>query len=131
MKGLLLPSEVASITLEINIETKEAATLNLGPKVLGAALILHTAFGKDHFISVGAEYRECANTGYLIQPINSRLEYSCFANDLTRLTHLPGPVRSLKSQDDLLPENRGVNAPREIMRLVNWLMKSADIVRIF
>ncbi|KAF7440117.1 hypothetical protein PC9H_000461 [Pleurotus ostreatus] len=109
LNGLLLPSEVASINLEINIETKEAATLNLGPKVLGAALILHTAFGKDHFISVGAEY-----------------QYSCFANNLTRLTHLPGPVRSLKSQNDLLPENRGVNAPREIMRLVDWLMKNSS-----
>ncbi len=67
----------------------------------------------------------------ILRPIDSCLEYSCFANDLIRLTHLPGPVRSLKSPDDLLPENRGVNAPREIMRLVNWLMKSADIVRIF
>ncbi|KAL4269489.1 Inositol polyphosphate-related phosphatase domain-containing protein [Pleurotus pulmonarius] len=113
LNGLLLPSEVALITLEINIGPKEAPTLNLGSKVLGAALILHTAFGKDHFISVGAEY-----------------QYSCFANDLIRLTHLPGPVRSLKSQDDLLPENRGVNAPREIMRLVNWLMKSADISKL-
>ncbi|KAF4603303.1 hypothetical protein EYR38_003716 [Pleurotus pulmonarius] len=113
INGLLLPSEVALITLEINIGPKEAPTLNLGSKVLGAALILHTAFGKDHFISVGAEY-----------------QYSCFANDLIRLTHLPGPVRSLKSQDDLLPENRGVNAPREIMRLVNWLMKSADISKL-
>ncbi|KAF4579367.1 hypothetical protein EYR36_001177 [Pleurotus pulmonarius] len=82
-EGLLLPSEVALITLEINIGPKEAPTLNLGSKVLGAALILHTAFGKDHFISVGAEY-----------------QYSCFANDLIRLTHLPGPSKLLDSSSD-------------------------------
>ena len=38
---------------------------------------------------------------------------------------LPGPVRELKSPDDILPEDRSVNAPREIMRLVNWLMSNA------
>ncbi|KAG5220607.1 DNase protein [Salix suchowensis] len=129
-QGLLLPSEVASITLEINIETKEAATLNLRPNVLGAALILHTAL--ERIITYLLEQSIVSVLiPDILQPINSSLEYSCFANDLNRLTHLPGPVRSLRSQDELLPENRGVNAPREIMRLVNWLMESGDIVRIF
>ena len=28
----------------------------------------------------------------------------------------------MASPNDLLPENRSINAPREIMRLVNWMM---------
>lgn len=28
----------------------------------------------------------------------------------------------MESPNDLLPENNAINAPREIMRLVNWMM---------
>lgn len=52
-------------------------------------------------------------------------EYTCFANKLSRLTQLPGPIRTMKSHNDLLGESRAINAPREIMRLVNWLMSCA------
>lgn len=42
---------------------------------------------------------------------------------------MPGPVRTLTSLD-LLPENQASSAPKEIMRLVNWLMSNAtEVVR--
>ncbi|KAF9460415.1 Endonuclease/exonuclease/phosphatase [Collybia nuda] len=105
MHGLILPSEVALITLTAYVDNNSAPTLNLSPKTLEATLILHTILGKDHFISVTGEY-----------------QYTCFSNELSRLTRLPGPIRSLTSPSDLRPENHPLNAPREIMRLVNWMM---------
>jgi len=51
-------------------------------------------------------------------------EYTCFANNLPRLTRLRGPVRSLASPSDLRPDSHPMNAPGEIMRLINWLMSS-------
>ena len=45
------------------------------------------------------------------------------------LTRLPGPIRTLQSPADLLPASQVLSAPREIMRLVNWLM-SHDIEKI-
>jgi hypothetical protein len=48
------------------------------------------------------------------------------------LVRLPGPIRSLRGHEDLLSEQRTINAPREIIRLVNWLMTSElDLVRHF
>jgi len=38
------------------------------------------------------------------------------------LTRLKGPVRDVKSADDLLSEEDAKNAPREVMRLVNHMM---------
>jgi hypothetical protein len=32
----------------------------------------------------------------------------------------------MSSPSDLLPENNAMNAPREIMRLVNWMMSCND-----
>ncbi|KAJ7092810.1 DNase I-like protein [Mycena belliarum] len=104
MTALILPDELAYMTLTASIDNSAAARLNVGPKELECTLILHTVMGKDHFIAVTAEYMP-----------------TCFANSLTRLTRLPGPIRELGS-GDLLAEDRAINAPREIMRLVNWLM---------
>ncbi|KAG1769780.1 DNase I-like protein [Suillus occidentalis] len=87
------------------VDNSSASRLNLAPPRLDFTLILHTALGKDHFISVTGEY-----------------QYTCFANKLTRLTRLPGPVRTLKSPNDRVPARQPVNAPREIMTLINWLM---------
>ena len=53
------------------------------------------------------------------------LERTCFATSIAWLVRLPGSVRALASPSDLLSEERSVNAPREIMRLVNWLMSNA------
>lgn len=58
-------------------------------------------------------------------------EYTCFANKLSRLTRLPGPVRAMKSPDDGVSERQSVNAPREFMKLINWLMTHVtDPVRV-
>ncbi|KAI3614190.1 oculocerebrorenal syndrome of lowe [Moniliophthora roreri] len=105
MTGLLLPNEVIEIVLCAFVDNDSASRLNLEPPNLDFTLILHTLMGKDHFVSVTAQYH-----------------YTCFANKLSRLTRLPGPIRSLKDPQDLLDETRGINAPREIMRLVNWMM---------
>ncbi|KAF8816327.1 DNase I-like protein [Phlegmacium glaucopus] len=105
MTGVLLPNEIIQITVRAYIDNAMALILNRGPTDLSATLILHTVLGKDHFISVSGEYR-----------------YTCFANQLSRLTRLRGPIRSMTSPNDLLPENHPRNAPREFMRLVNWMM---------
>lgn len=110
------------ISLTAYVDTDSASKLNLRPKELEVTLILHTIFGKDHFISITGEYGEL----HLILPYSlltcGGVEYTCFANNLARLTRLPGPIRSLKSPDDLRSEDHPINAPREIMRLVNWMM---------
>ncbi|KAF9045408.1 DNase I-like protein [Panaeolus papilionaceus] len=105
--GVLLPDEAVEVSLRIHVDARNAENLNLHAKDIGGTLILHTVLGKDHFISVAGEY-----------------QYTCFANKLTRLTRLKGPIKSLKSANDLLPEDHPVNAPREVMRLVNWLMSN-------
>ncbi|KAG7095842.1 hypothetical protein E1B28_006537 [Marasmius oreades] len=103
--GLLLPNDVVEIALTVFVDDRTASKLNLGSKNLDCTLILHTLLGKDHFITVSGKY-----------------QYTCFANSLSRLTRLPGPIRSLTGPQDLLHEDRAINAPREIMRLVNWMM---------
>ncbi|KAJ7753891.1 DNase I-like protein [Mycena olivaceomarginata] len=105
MTALLLPDELAYITLTAYVDNDSASRLNIDHKALECTLILHTVMGKDHFIAVTAEYVP-----------------TCFANTLSRLTLLPGPIRSLKSRSELLAADRAINAPREIMRLVNWMM---------
>jgi phosphatidylinositol-bisphosphatase len=60
LQGILLPDEVIAITLSAHVNNNIAAVLNMKPKDLSATLILHTMMGKDHFISVSAEYRKPA-----------------------------------------------------------------------
>ncbi|KAG2108377.1 DNase I-like protein [Suillus discolor] len=103
--GLLRPGESSTITVTVFVDNSSASRLNLLPPRLDFTLILHTALGKDHFISVTGEY-----------------QHTCFANKLARLTRLPCPVRSMKSPNDQVPAQQLVNAPREVMRLINWLM---------
>ncbi|KIK38519.1 hypothetical protein CY34DRAFT_809249 [Suillus luteus UH-Slu-Lm8-n1] len=103
--GLLRPGESSTTTVTVFVDNSSASRLNIALPRLDFTLILHTALGKDHFISVTGEY-----------------QYTCFANKLTRLTRLPGPVRTLKSPNDRVPVRQPVNAPREIVMLINWLM---------
>ncbi|OJA10505.1 hypothetical protein AZE42_07826 [Rhizopogon vesiculosus] len=103
--GLLRPGESLTITATAFVDNLAASRLNLASPSLDCTLILHTALGKDHFISVTGEY-----------------QYTCFANKLSRLIRLSGPVRAMKSPDDGVSERQSVNAPREFMKLVNWLM---------
>ncbi|KAF9453377.1 DNase I-like protein [Macrolepiota fuliginosa MF-IS2] len=105
--GMILSGEKIEIALTIQMDNRVAASLNLGPRDLSGTLILHTVLGKDHFIAISGEYLP-----------------SCFGNKLSTLIRLPGPIRSLASSKDLRPENHPLNAPREVMRLVNWLMGS-------
>ncbi|OBZ76964.1 Inositol polyphosphate 5-phosphatase OCRL-1 [Grifola frondosa] len=115
MTGLVLPGEKIIISLSALVENATAARLNLAQTHLEDTLVLHTALGRDHFISITGDYQR-----------------TCFATSLAWLVRLPGPVRTLKSQDDLLPEGRAINAPREIMKLVNWLMSNAtDVTGLF
>ncbi|KAG6337006.1 hypothetical protein ID866_2066 [Astraeus odoratus] len=106
--GLLQPKETATINAIAYVDDDIASELNLLPPQLETTLILHTALGKDHFISVNGDY-----------------QYTCFANTLERLARLPGPIRTLRDPGDILPRGQALNAPREIMRLINWMMTNA------
>ncbi|KIJ16415.1 hypothetical protein PAXINDRAFT_132353 [Paxillus involutus ATCC 200175] len=107
--GLLRPHESATITLLTHIDNGSAAKLNLGPSRLECTLILHTALGKDHFIAVSGDY-----------------QYTCFGNTLERLTRLASPIRKLKCPEELMPPGKAINAPREVMRLINWMMTNVS-----
>lgn len=49
-------------------------------------------------------------------------EPSCFGTPLSALARLPGPIRELRSPEDLLPETqRGGHSSREITKLMGWL----------
>jgi len=111
MAGLLLPNEMIVVTLTVYIDNQSASQLNLVSKHIASTLILHIARGKDHFISVTGQY-----------------EFTCFGNKLSHLARLDRPIRAIDTLDDLLPPDRAMNAPREVMRLVNWLMESATDV---
>ncbi|KAF8558670.1 DNase I-like protein [Imleria badia] len=103
--GLLRPRETTTILLSAYVNNDSAASLNQGPSTLESTLILHTALGKDDFIAVSGNY-----------------QYTCFANTLERLTRLAGPIRKLKSPEEMLPVGQAISAPTEIMRLINWMM---------
>ena len=49
-------------------------------------------------------------------------EPTCFANALSYLRRLKGPIRDVGFADDLLSEEDAKNAPREVMRLLNHMM---------
>jgi hypothetical protein len=49
-------------------------------------------------------------------------EPSCFGTSLSALARLPGPIRELGGTEDLLPEAQAHNSPRELMKLIGWLM---------
>ena len=87
--------------------------------------------GQDSFIAVSGEYRKFCELFYVrfhhIYALTVA-EYTCFANSLSQLTRLPGPIRSIQSTDELLSERAAINAPREVMRLINWLMTNASSV---
>ena len=130
-QGLLLPDKTLLITLSVYVDNDCASELHQDmTRTLNTTLILHTARGHDYFISVIGEYGEPRSTNSETEYILTRvlLDLTCFANKLTDLTRLPGPIHTVKSAEDLLPVDRAVNAPREIVRLVNWLMSNAAAV---
>ncbi|CAE6489552.1 unnamed protein product [Rhizoctonia solani] len=102
--GVLLPGDSVAITITTSITNGIAAELNAGNKKLEDIVILRTIRGKDTFL-----------------PINGTWTYSP-----TALVRLPGPVRTstvLKSAQ--LPPEKASSSPRELMRLINWLMKNS------
>ncbi|KIM24328.1 hypothetical protein M408DRAFT_234635 [Serendipita vermifera MAFF 305830] len=102
--GLLLPSGRIRITLTALVDKNFARTID--PKVhsLETTIILHVEHGLDHFIVVNADF----------QP-------TCFAKSLDYLTHLP---KSVRQSDGVatLNDNQAANIPRELMRIIDWLM---------
>lgn len=139
-----MPGEAVTITITASVNNNSAAELNLGPKTLEYNLVLHTVLGKDHFVAVSGEYGTYSPPAFIPAPKNQgrvgvltntifdgTAEYTCFANSLSRLTRIPGPIRSLASPDDILPEDHARNAPKEVMRLINWLMgPDVDLVGV-
>ncbi|CAL1710188.1 unnamed protein product [Somion occarium] len=112
MSGLMRPGEKLFITLTANVENIVARRLNAGSGRLDDTLILHTSLGKDHFISISGQYQR-----------------TCFATSLERLVRLSGPARSAEGDSALLPEEDAMNAPQEVMKLVNWLMSNATEIK--
>lgn len=124
-----------TIILSAYVDNNSAGKLNLAPPKLEFTLILHTALGKDDFITISGNYRTSFhNTVFStsFSPLGSEMiayerpcthpEYTCFANTLERLTRLPGPISKLKSPEEVMPAGQAINAPTEIMRLINWMM---------
>ncbi|PBK73998.1 DNase I-like protein [Armillaria solidipes] len=110
--GLVMPMSSAEITITVDVDEESAVLLNeayltrtSNRQQLDCTLILRTlgSGGKDSFVVVGGEW-----------------EPTCFAVPLATLTRLSGPIS--RPQSRLLEEGEGVNAPREVMRLVEWLM---------
>ncbi|KAI0049485.1 DNase I-like protein [Auriscalpium vulgare] len=112
LTGFLLPGEAMPLTFRVLVTRTSAARLNLHQVKLSVLLILHTALGQDLFISASGKY-----------------ESTCFGNSLATLTRLPGPIRELKGEEDLIPEAQSRNSSREAMKLVNWLM-SNDVATV-
>ena len=57
-------------------------------------------------------------------------ERTCFANDLATLVRLPGSIRESNVVNEAGSQKTKANAPREVMRLINWLTSNASgIVR--
>ncbi|CAE6438630.1 unnamed protein product [Rhizoctonia solani] len=107
--GVLLPGDSVSIIITTNITNGAANELNAGSKKLEDIVILRTIRGKDTFL-----------------PVNGAWTRTCLAYNPPALVRLPGPVRTstvLKSAQ--LPPEKASSSPRELMRLINWLMKNS------
>ncbi|CAE6440019.1 unnamed protein product [Rhizoctonia solani] len=107
--GVLLPGDSVAITITTNITNGIATELNTGNKKLEDIVILRTIRGKDTFL-----------------PINGTWTRTCLAYNPTALVRLPGAIRTstgLKSAQ--LPPEKASSSPRELMRLINWLMKNS------
>ncbi|CAE6400240.1 unnamed protein product [Rhizoctonia solani] len=107
--GVLLPGDSVSIVVTTQITNGIANELNAGSKKLEDIVIIRTIRGKDTFL-----------------PINGTWTRTCLAYTPSALVRLPGPVRTstvLKSAQ--LPPEKASSSPRELMRLINWLMKNS------
>ncbi|KAJ1300525.1 hypothetical protein OPQ81_005336 [Rhizoctonia solani] len=106
--GVLLPGDSVAVTVTTNITNGIANDLNAGSRKLEDIVILRTIRGKDTFL-----------------PINAAWTRTCLAYNPSALVRLPSAVRTstvLKSAQ--LPPEKASSSPRELMRLINWLMKN-------
>jgi inositol polyphosphate 5-phosphatase INPP5B/F len=117
---LLLSFGVATVNVMVDVDNKAASSLNPFHQRLN--FMLHTDMGKECSVSISAEYGTesiSSSCHKLIQ----YLEPTCFANSLSNLIRLPLPVRSIRSENQLLDEEEAATPPKEIMRLIGWLME--------
>ncbi|KAK7680399.1 hypothetical protein QCA50_016639 [Cerrena zonata] len=112
MSGLIRPGENIQVVLVAEIDNENAQKLNASSSRLDDTLILHTSLGKDHFIAISGQYQR-----------------TCFATSLEQLVRLSGPARSLDGKSGKLEEDAVLNAPQEVMKLINWLMSNATEVK--
>ncbi|CUA67708.1 inositol polyphosphate-5-phosphatase, 75kDa [Rhizoctonia solani] len=107
--GVLLPGDSVSIVVTTTITNGIANELNAGAKKLEDIVIIRTIRGKDTFL-----------------PINGTWTRTCLAYTPSALVRLPGPVRtSTTLKNAQLPPEKASSSPRELMRLINWLMKNS------
>lgn len=55
-QGLVLPGERVNISLTVLSDDSIVGRLNCGTSRLDDTIILHTLLGKDHFVSITAQY---------------------------------------------------------------------------
>ena len=124
------------MSITVFVDDTSATRLNVGDVQLRHTIILHSLRGKDNFISVSGNYCTIIShfssgltqqTGTLLMISDFALVPTCFANELETLVRLPGSIRQLSNQAvSLLSEMKPkTNAPREVIRLINWLMSNA------
>lgn len=97
-----------------------AARLNQGSNNLEATLIVHPEHGPDTFIAISGRF--CAPASlFRLLILTVSLVPTCFARSLTSLVHLP---KSVRGSDGLaaLDDSRSTNIPKELMRVIDWLM---------
>lgn len=56
VQGLVLPGEKVDVTITAHVDDTLASQLNVGQVHLEDTLVLHTAFGRDHFVAVSVDY---------------------------------------------------------------------------
>ncbi|QRV96682.1 inositol polyphosphate 5-phosphatase [Ceratobasidium sp. AG-Ba] len=105
--GVLLPGNSVIIHIATQITNEIASHLNTGAKTLEDIIILHTIRGKDTFI-----------------PVTGTWTPTCLAYTPDALVRLAHSVRdSAGSRNTQLSTEKALSSPRELMRLINWLMK--------
>ncbi|KIP04826.1 hypothetical protein PHLGIDRAFT_129265 [Phlebiopsis gigantea 11061_1 CR5-6] len=112
--GLIRPGSHEELTLSVEVDAQLAAQMNLRASTLETTLVLHASLGRDSFLVVTAEY-----------------EPTCFAMSIPRLVRMSGPVGTHAALQ-LVPEDQAATAPKEVMRLVSWLMTyGSDVNELF
>ncbi|KAL7408877.1 Endonuclease/exonuclease/phosphatase [Mrakia frigida] len=109
--GVVVPGEKETVHFSVQVDDTSAGMLNTGEEKLEDVLILRVGGGNDSFISVEGDY-----------------EPTCFGNSLEMLVRLPGPIRTIPRSsffEELSPSENAISLPREIWRLVDWLMNNA------